>query len=104
MKDWPLFCKAKANDDSFCDDSAIKSPLAYLKTFSGDNWTEKSQEELDNAWNTFRNTKNLWSSTKLLYNKESMIDETGNVQYVRFLVNFGAPLDMTSKKNIEDDS
>lgn len=40
----------------------------------------------------------------MLFNKESKIDETGKVNYVRFLISFGAPLDMTSKKSLEDET
>lgn len=42
LEDWPLFCKAKSIDDSSCSDSAFLSPISYLKTFAGNNWTEKS--------------------------------------------------------------
>lgn len=104
LPDWPLFCKAKAANDASCADQAILSPLAYLKIFAGENWTEKTQEELDNAWKAFRNSKPLWTSSKFLYNKESMIDESGNVNYMRFLISFGAPLDMSSKKSLEDET
>ena len=31
LPDWPLFCKAKAVDDSSCADDSIVSPLGYLE-------------------------------------------------------------------------
>lgn len=55
MKDWPLFCKAKSADDQSCSDDSILSPLHYLKQILGENWSEKSQVELDNAWKEYRN-------------------------------------------------
>ena len=42
LKDWPLFCKAKAADDPSCADQAILSPITYLKVFAGDDWNEKT--------------------------------------------------------------
>ena len=60
LKNWPLFCKAKAADDKSCADQAILSPLAYLKLFVGENWTEKTQEELDNAWKAYINSGPFW--------------------------------------------
>ena len=50
LEDWPLFCKAKSFDDNSCSDTAILSPLLYLKYFAGDDWINKSQQELDKAW------------------------------------------------------
>jgi len=41
---------------------------------------------------------------KFLYNKESLIDDSGRVNYMRFLISFGAPLDMSSKKDINDET
>jgi len=61
LEDWPLFCKANTADDSSCSDQSILSPLAYLKIFAGEKWTEKTQDELDTAWKTFRNNKLMWS-------------------------------------------
>lgn len=42
LPDWPLFCKAKAADDSSCSDDSFNSPLFYLKKFIDGDWTEKS--------------------------------------------------------------
>lgn len=33
-----------------------------------------------------------------------MIDDTGKVSHARILIKFGAPLDMTSKKSLEDET
>ena len=41
---------------------------------------------------------------RFLYNKEASIDKTGRVNYMRFLISFGAPLDMSSKKDINDET
>lgn len=60
LPDWPLFCKAKAANDLSCADSAIFSPLSYLKQYAGDDWTEKSQEDLDKAWEYYRKNKQHW--------------------------------------------
>lgn len=70
LKDWPLFCKAKAANDSSCADQAILSPIAYLDLFAGKNWTKKTQDELDEAWKNFRNNDKMWTSFKFLFNKE----------------------------------
>lgn len=61
LDDWPLFCKAKATDNIACADQAIFSPLAYLKIFAGEKWTEKTQEELDKAFKTYMATEAIWS-------------------------------------------
>jgi len=46
----------------------------------------------------------MWNYFKFLYNKEKDIDETGKVNYMRILINFGAPLNMTTKENKNDTS
>lgn len=104
LPDWPLFCKAKAVDDLSCSDDSIISPLGYLEKLAGKNWMDKSQKELDDVWKMYRKSGMYWKATKLLYNKESKIDETGKVTYARFLISFGAPLDMSSKKSLTDET
>ena len=101
MDDWKLFCKAKSHDDSSCSDQALMSPLFYLDNLG--NWTDFSQEQLDKAWKQFKDGP-YWNTFKFYYNKEKDIDATGEVHYMRSLINFGAPLDMTSKENKNDSS
>lgn len=63
-------------------------------------WTSKSQTELDKIWNNFRKSQ-AWKSLKYLFNKEENIDKTNGVQYMRMLLSFGAPLDMSGKTSID---
>ena len=46
----------------------------------------------------------MWKGLKFLFEKESLIEENGNVNYMRFIISFGAPLDMRSKKSLDDDT
>lgn len=50
MEKWPKFCHAKSDKDGSCADDAIMSPIAYL----GNDWTDRSQEELDQLWINFK--------------------------------------------------
>lgn len=51
-----------------------------------------------------RNNKLLWPRLRKLFNKEEDIDKTGKVHFMRYFISFGAPLDMTSKPSLEDDT
>lgn len=53
---------------------------------------------------TLRANKILWNRSKFLYNKETDIEDFGKVQYMRYIVSFGAPIDVTSKKSLDDPS
>lgn len=103
LKDWPLFCKAKAADDQSCSDQAILSPVSYLDNMLGKDWMSKSQSDLDTAWASLRNNQMMWPMTRFLYSKEQLIEDTGKVSHMRFLINFGAPIDMRSKKSLDGD-
>ena len=70
LEDWPLFCKAKAADDSSCSDQAIMSPISYLDTMLGKDWSSKSQSDLDTAWASLRSNQMMWPMTRFLYSKE----------------------------------
>ena len=51
-----------------------------------------------------RSAPRVWKAMKFLFNKESIIDESdGKVKYMRYMLNFGAPLDMSSKQSLKDD-
>lgn len=50
MEKWPKYCLAKSDKDGSCADDAIMSPIAYL----GNDWTDRSQEELDQLWINFK--------------------------------------------------
>lgn len=78
------------------------SPIAYLNIFGGKDWKDKRQHELDDVWKRMRSQKNVWSLMKFLFNKEIDIENTGNVRYMRFIMNFGAPLDMSTKKSLNN--
>ena len=41
---------------------------------------------------------------KFLYNKEADIEDFGKIQYMRYIISFGAPLDMTSKPSLDDEA
>lgn len=49
-----------------------------------------------------RANPDLWKNFKAFFNKEENIDATGKVQFMRLFLFFGAPLDMTSKPNLND--
>lgn len=102
LEDWPLFCKAKSADDESCSDLSLISPIAYLNLFAGKDWKQKSQHELDDVWKRMRSQDIAWSYLKFLFNKEIDIENTGKVNYMRFVMNFGAPLDMSNKKSLND--
>ena len=70
MADWSLFCKANGPDDPSCSDQAIISPLSYLETFAGKKWQEKTQDELDAAFEKLRSMDQVWKKLKFLFNKE----------------------------------
>jgi len=59
---------------------------------------------LDAAFEKLRNSKVVWPKIKKLFNKETNIEETGKVHYMRYFISFGAPLDMTSKLSLEDET
>lgn len=46
----------------------------------------------------------LWSKFQTFFNKEEKIDKTGEVHFMRLFLQFGAPLNMTSKANVNDTS
>lgn len=102
LQDWPLFCKAQGPDDLSCSDQSIQSPIAYLVMFAGKDWKEKTQEELDLAFEKLRANKQMWPQLKFLFNKEENIDESDGVSYMRYFFSFGAPLDMSSNKDLND--
>ena len=49
-----------------------------------------------------RSNKMLWNRLKNLYNKEDDIENFGKIQFMRYIIFFGAPIDMTSKKSLVD--
>ena len=45
----------------------------------------------------------MWPMIKFLYSKEELIEDTGKVSHMRFIINFGAPIDMRSKDSLIED-
>lgn len=76
------------------------SPLSYLPA----GWENKNQATLDTYWKNTFNNKAKFAFIKFLVNSDSQIKKTGGVQYMRILVNFGAPINYNGKqyKDITD--